>query len=173
MKLELNNQELSLKTDQQKANDEKLLSKITSLLPQFGPNWHRHSLIGMKVQTLSRVLYYSQLYEKIVDVPGVICEFGVQWGATMVELTNLRGIYEPFNISRKIIGFDSFSGFPSLSEHDENKKNQWNVGDYSSKSQYEHDLEEILTLHEGNMPYSHIKKFELVKGDISITFKEW
>ena len=38
-------------------------------------------------------------------------EFGVRWGQNLITLNNLRGIYEPFNHSRKIIGFDTFEGF--------------------------------------------------------------
>ena len=30
----------------------------------------------------------------------------------------LRGIYEPFNRHRKIIGFDTFTGFPSINIKD-------------------------------------------------------
>ena len=45
-------------------------------------------------------------------------EFGVRWGQNLVTLSNLRGIYEPFNYSRKIIGFDTFEGFPSVHEKD-------------------------------------------------------
>jgi hypothetical protein len=78
---------------------QRLFAILTELLPAFGPNWHRHSLVGLKVEALARVTYYSELYSKIANVPGIICEFGVQWGATIAQLINLRSIYEPFNIS--------------------------------------------------------------------------
>ncbi|WP_197504820.1 hypothetical protein [Comamonas aquatica] len=106
--------ELSQKTNTEIINNQNLRVILSDLLPKFGPHWHIHSMVGMKVQTLARTLYYSELYKSIVNTPGVICEFGVQWGATMTTLTNLRSIYEPFNISRKIIGFDTFEGFPSI-----------------------------------------------------------
>ena len=38
-------------------------------------------------------------------------EFGVEWGSTLSLLIKLRSIHEPYNYSRKIIGFDTFSGF--------------------------------------------------------------
>ena len=63
----------------------------------FGPQWNHHSTVFLKRQVLSRLIYQDMLYRKIVNVPGVICEFGVQWGATMAALINLRGIHEPFN----------------------------------------------------------------------------
>ena len=95
------------------------LSNIASaLIPKFGVDWPRHSLVTLGVRSLARILYYNDLYKKILDVPGVICEFGVQWGSTLSQLIALRSIYEPFNTSRKVIGFDTFAGFPSVDVKD-------------------------------------------------------
>ncbi|MHB8544611.1 MAG: TylF/MycF/NovP-related O-methyltransferase [Leptospirales bacterium] len=155
--------------DAQNINDE-LLKIQVRLLPKFGQNWHRHSLVGLKVEALARILYYADLYKKIINVPGVICEFGVQWGATLTELINLRSIYEPFNHSRTIYGFDTFEGFTSLSGKDGGYSS---VGDYSSTKQYEETLQEILKLHESAAPMAHIEKFKLIKGDASVTVDAW
>ena len=65
-------------------------------------------------QSLSRILFMHELYKKIIDVHGVIIEFGVRWGQNLALFENFRGIYEPFNYNRKIIGFDTFEGFASL-----------------------------------------------------------
>ena len=162
--------EFTARTDEAQLINDELLGHLTSLLPRFGPNWHRHSLIGMKVEALSRTLYYADLYKKIVNVPGVILEFGVQWGATLVELINLRSIFEPFNHSRTIYGFDTFEGFTSLSEKDGGYSN---IGDYASIEDFFEMLNEILRLHESAAPMSHIKKFELIKGDASNTVNGW
>jgi hypothetical protein len=140
------------------------------LLPQYGHQWNIHNLVTLKRQSLSRILYYNFLYQKIIEVPGVICEFGVQWGATLAQLINLRGMYEPFNHSRKIFGFDTFEGFSTIDQKDGGFSN---VGDYATKNGYENTLESILTLHESFSPISHIKKFELVKGDASLTITNW
>lgn len=148
----------------------RLLELHQQLLPKYGANWHRHSLVALKVEALSRLLYYSQLYQQIIEVPGVICEFGVHWGATMTELINLRSIYEPFNYSRTIVGFDTFEGFPSVSKEDGAYSE---VGDHNSIAGYEAVLDEILRIHEQAAPVPHIKKFELVKGDASVTIDSW
>lgn len=140
------------------------------LMPKFGPHWNLHSNIFKDRISLSRILYLNDLYEKIIDVPGVICEFGVQWGSTLVTLMNLRGIYEPYNYSRKIIGFDTFEGFISTDSKDGETVS---VGDYSSTENYKDILHEILTLHEKKSPISHIKKFDLIQGDASETAKGW
>lgn len=136
----------------------------------FGSQWNYHSLVFMKRQVLSRVLYLDQLYKKIIDVPGVICEFGVHWGATIATLTNLRGIYEPFNYSRKIHGFDTFSGFVDVDSADGGFSSD---GDYSTSSGYEVELNRLLKLHESFSPIPQVEKFELIKGDVSVTLPNW
>ena len=115
----------------------------------------------IRLQDLKRTLFFGELYKLILNVPGDIIEFGVRWGGDMVLLQNLRGIYEPFNHSRKIIGFDTFSGFPSVSQIDNAQ-----VGNYSVTNGYETFLEKLLSIHESFSPLSHIKKFQLLKGDV-------
>lgn len=31
-------------------------------------------------KTLGRILFYNEMYKKILDIPGIIMEFGVNWG---------------------------------------------------------------------------------------------
>ena len=66
-------------------------------------------------KNLSRLLFFYEMYKKIVDTHGVVMEFGVRWGQNLSLLSALRGIFEPFNRHRKIIGFDTFTGFKGLS----------------------------------------------------------
>lgn len=159
----------------QQSNDEqsrqnRLFEIASSLMSEYGQQWNIHGLVTLKRQTLSRILYYAHLYEKIVGIPGVICEFGVQWGGTLAQLINLRGMYEPFNHSRKIFGFDTFEGFSAVDAKDSKLSK---VGDYATSQNYEKTLEELLSLHESFSPISHIKKFELIKGDASATIDGW
>lgn len=121
-------------------------------------------------QTLSRIMFMHELYKKIIDVHGVIIEFGVRWGQNLALFESFRGMYEPFNYNRKIIGFDTFAGFPQLDPKDGVLIAQ---GDYSVTKGYEIYLEEILNYHESESPIGHIKKFELVKGDAALTFVDY
>ncbi|WP_187970283.1 TylF/MycF/NovP-related O-methyltransferase [Aquibium microcysteis] len=153
-----------------KNSSESLRSEYYKLIPRMGPNWHRHALIGVKVEALSRVLYYADLYKKILDVPGLICEFGVQWGSSTVTLSNLRSIFEPFNVSRTLVSFDTFEGFPHVDAQDGLYSE---IGDYSTESGYEETLERLVALHEAAAPMPHVKKHEIIKGDVSSTLPEW
>ncbi len=126
----------------------------------------------MKRQDLSQLLFVHEMYQHILDVHGVVMEFGVRWGKNLALMQNLRGIYEPFNHNRKIIGFDTFSGFPSVDlkdGHDPIIKK----GAYSVTAGYESFLQSVMEYQESESPISHIKKFELVKGDASVSIKKY
>ncbi|WP_264553451.1 crotonobetainyl-CoA--carnitine CoA-transferase [Flavobacterium sp. N2038] len=131
-----------------------------------------NSGLFVKRQDLTKQLFFNDLYSKIMGVHGVIMEFGVRWGQNLVTLNNLRGIHEPFNYSRKIIGFDTFSGFEEVSEKDGNHE-VIKKGAFSVTSEYEKYLEEILDYHEKECPVSHVKKNTLVKGDAVVMLKKY
>lgn len=151
-------------------SNKRLLEITQQLLPSYGNNWNAYSALTMRRQSISRILYYDDLYKKMLDVPGVICEFGVRWGTTLAQLIALRGIYEPYNHSRKVYGFDTFEGFPVVDEKDHGFSQ---LGDYPVNPGHIELLEEILTIHESYSPLSHIRKFDLVKGDASLTVGPW
>jgi hypothetical protein len=165
------NGEFTLRTEADLQIDAMLQGMAKDLLNVEISNWHWHSQVFMKRHTLSRLTYYYDIYKKIVDVPGVIMEFGVQYGAIMSTLIALRGMLEPYNYSRKIIGFDTFSGFPSVSPmgHDKNCE----VGMYKVKEGWVDTLSHILQAHEQMSPVNNIKKFELVQGDACVTVPEY
>ncbi len=142
-----------------------------SHIEKWGDSWNQHSLVTIQRQTISRILYYNELYQKIVGVAGCILEFGVQWGSTLSQLISLRGIYEPYNHRRHIYGFDTFEGF--LSTDKVRDGSHLDDGDYRVYGGYEHSLEKILKLQEQNSPISHVQKFTLIKGDASVTSKQW
>ncbi len=120
-------------------------------------------------QTLSRILFMNEIYKKIINVHGVVMEFGVRWGQNLALFENFRGMYEPFNYNRKIIGFDTFNGFPSVTCIDKGLKK----GDYGVFENYEEYLAKVLDYHESESPISHMKKYELIKGDATVTLKEY
>jgi|APLak6261703504_1056268.scaffolds.fasta_scaffold00952_4 hypothetical protein len=126
----------------------------------------------MSRQNLSQLLFVNEMYQHIVGVHGVIMEFGVRWGRNMALYESLRGIYEPFNHNRKIIGFDTFEGFPSVNEKDGNS-DIIEVGAYSVTRNYDEYLTQILDYHEQESPISHIKKYELVKGDAVSSIEQY
>ena len=154
------------------------LSNRNKLIDLFNrcpiPNTERLTNSGLfiKRQDLTKQLFFNDLYTKFKDVHGVIMEFGVRWGQNLVTLNNLRGIHEPYNHSRKIIGFDTFEGFANIDEKDGNHE-IIKEGGFSVTKGYEYYLDEVLQYHEKECPLSHIKKNTLVKGDASLKLKEY
>jgi hypothetical protein len=122
----------------------------------------------LKRQDLTRILFLDELYRKIVGVHGVIMEFGVRWGRDMAILEALRGTYEPYNYTRRIVGFDTFEGFPSVDPKDGDGEIT-SVGAYGVTDNYEGYLRDVLRHQEGENPIPHIQTTHVVKGDASVT----
>ena len=118
-------------------------------------------------QDLSSMLFMIDMYKQIIDVHGVIMEFGVRWGKNLALYESLRGTFEPFNHNRKIIGFDTFEGFPTVDKKD-GDSDIIQKGAYNVTENYEEYLEKILNYHESESPISNIKKYELRKGDATL-----
>jgi len=138
------------------------------------PNDQILSNLGLFLNSknLSRILFMNHLYKQNVDVQGVVMEFGTRWGQNSALFSALRGIYEPFNRHKKIIGFDTFEGFPSISEKD-GKSEMMIEGGLELTKNYQNYLDKILELQEEANPLSHIKKYELVKGDATKTVEDY
>lgn len=131
-----------------------------------------NSGLFVKRQDLTKQLFFNDLYTKFLNVHGVIMEFGVRWGQNLVTLNNLRGIHEPFNYSRKIIGFDTFEGFAEVDEKDGNHE-IIKKGAFSVTEGYEDYLTKVLDYHHSECPLSHIKKNTLVKGDATVMLERY
>ena len=138
------------------------------------PNVEQLDNLGlfMSRKHLARIIFMHEMYKKIINVNGVVVEFGVRWGQNLALFNNFRGMYEPFNYTRKIIGFDTFEGFPSINEKDGSDENAVE-GAYGVSENYEDFLSSLLDYHESESPISHLKKYEIVKGDASVTFERY
>ncbi len=147
------------------------------LLDSLQPNMNSSEFIknlGLVIPRMqwADIMHMMKLYEMIVPVHGVFAEFGVLWGKNLSLAVAMRGILEPYNLSRKILGFDTFKGFADVSPEDGSdvgiKK-----GYFDTVDGYEEVLTDILTHHESQSPISHIKKFELIKGNIIETLPRY
>lgn len=127
----------------------------------------------VKRQEFTKFLFFHEIYQHILNTHGVIMEFGTRWGQNLVTLNNLRGIYEPFNYNRRIIGFDTFEGFKNTNSEKDGSHEIIKEGAFSVSAGYEKQLEEILAYHETEAPLSHVKKNFIQKGDAVERLKEY
>jgi hypothetical protein len=155
----------TLASDQEQNGRQKALALF---LKSPIPDSEKISQVGIfqKRQELSKTLFMSELYSKFINVHGVIMEFGTRWGQNLVTLSNLRGILEPYNYNRKIIGFDTFEGFMGVNKKD-GKDPSIEKGAFGVTKGYENYLSDLLQYHQLESPLNHINKFELCKGDAS------
>jgi Macrocin-O-methyltransferase (TylF) len=116
---------------------------------------------------LAKTLYLNELYERIMHLPGDIFEFGVWWGANLSLFANLRTIHEPYNRARRVVGFDTFTGYPEPSEHDRPEFVQ--SRGYDVGADYRSHLTAVLDAHEGEGPSPTTRKYELIAGTIEDT----
>jgi len=121
---------------------------------------------------LSKILFLDEIYKMIIDIPGNIHVYGTWWGQDVITLQNLRAIHEPYNMMRKVIGFDTFTGYPSLSTND-NPSETIKQGAYGTSEKYVDYLNDLMDYHEKENVLSHINKFELVEGDILNTLPKY
>lgn len=119
-------------------------------------------------QNLTRFLALYEIFKRLVGVKGSIIECGVFRGFGVMSWAKLSAILEPVNIMRRIYGFDSFEGFPEVSEKDRQGLGAGiRDGDLFSDSQQE--LTELLRVHDTTRFLGHVPKVELIKGDATKT----
>ena len=125
-------------------------------------------------KNLSRFLFFDHIYKQILDVQGMVVEFGTRWGQNISLMSALRGIYEPFNRVRTLVAFDTFTGLSECVENDAGGSGAYfKQGDLAVSEGYEKYLERLLTLQEAENPLNHLKKFEIIKGDATQTFAKY
>lgn len=115
-------------------------------------------------QNLTRFLALYEIFKRIVTVKGSIIECGVNHGFGLMTWLKLSAILEPVNLTRRIYGFDTFSGFPRISEKDRSDSSQHiQKGDLYADS-YE-ELTELNQVQDSTRFLGHIPKTKLIKGD--------
>ena len=124
-------------------------------------------------QTISHFLAKNELFKLILNSHGHIVECGVYLGGGLMTWAELSAIYEPYNHTRRIIGFDTFSGFPTINKKDKSSKNTkyTNKGGLSANSLA--DITDSVKLYDLNRPIGHINRVELVEGDATITIPKF
>ena len=165
-----------IKTTWNSSNEEQLLRRNFFELFKNNPipddELLRNLYLFIKRQDLSSLLFFNDMYKEIIDIHGSIFEFGVRWGRNLGLFSALRGVYEPFNHTRSIVGFDTFEGLDSLDKKD-GKHKIAKKGSLSVTNKYEKYLEKVLQYHEDESPISHIKKFEIIKGNATVTLPKY
>ncbi len=131
--------------------------------------------LWVRRQDIAYFMAKYEIFKKIINVNGSIVECGVFVGSGTLTWLHCSSILEPYNHTRKIIAFDTFSGFPGVDEKDVQTGTSEHLvegGLNTNPSMYD-ELKELVKIHDANRPLSHINKVELIKGDACETIKKY
>ena len=131
--------------------------------------------VWVRRQDFAYCLAKYEIFKQIVNVNGSIIECGVFAGGGIMTWLHCSSILEPYNHTRKIIGFDTFSGFPEIDEKDKDTGTSEHliVGGLQTTNSIYEELNEVVSIHDSNRPISHIGKVELIKGDACEKIEEY
>ena len=126
-------------------------------------------------QDVARFLVKYELFKLALPANGSIVECGVFTGAGVGAWQHFSAILEPYNHTRRVIGFDTFTGFPSTHEKDlrTGGSEHLHVGGYETHGGMKDELQALFAIHDRNRPLGHIPKVELIEGDAAQTIPKY
>jgi len=123
-------------------------------------------------QYLKRFLAMYEVFKRVLPVKGSVIECGVYHGFGLMAWAKLSTILEPENLTRRIYGFDTFEGFPTVGDKDLGAAGTAAaVGDLHSDS-YE-ELLKLIEAFDRDRFLGHIPKVELIRGEMTKTIPDF
>jgi hypothetical protein len=123
-------------------------------------------------QDLTNFLVRYEIFKRVLDIQGSVIECGVLRGGGLMAWAQFSAILEPTNHQRRIIGFDTFTGFPKLSKQDRNSESTAaHAGGFAVDS-FDH-LRQCIELFDMNRFIGHVPKVELMRGDAAKTIPDY
>ena len=125
-------------------------------------------------QDISRFLTKYALFQLALPVNGSVVECGVFAGGGLMSWYHFSSILEPYNHARRLIGFDTFSGFPDINPIDKEGSSQHlQTGAFRINDSVQQEIERLAAVHDRNRPIGHIPKVQLVAGDATETIPRY
>lgn len=127
-------------------------------------------------QSLARFLARYELFRRIIGIKGSIVECGVHYGGGLLAWGKLSSALEPYALHRKVIGFDTFEGFPGVSDKDTQgslDNEQLRPGGLSFAEPIYDEIMECIEHYNENRFLNQFPKFDVVRGDATKTIPEY
>lgn len=166
-------------------HSKKYSEKERSILDDLGKVFDDSQLrLAQKLQTfprhvrrqdIARFLTKYEIFKISLPANGSIVECGVFAGGGLLSWHHFSAIAEPYNHTRKIIGFDTFSGFPDVHEKDTQRgaSEHSHVGAFATNNSIVGEIQSLVDIHDRNRPLGHIPKIEIVAGDACKTIPKY
>jgi len=128
----------------------------------------------VSVPAIDAPMFMSQLeiFKRIINVTGSVVECGVGTGRSFVGWAQCHYFLDSVNLARRLIGFDTFKGFPNVSPLDKSQYHDPKVGDLS----FDVDVKELADMAGQYLGVHYIhetNRVELVIGDVLETVPEY
>ncbi len=118
-------------------------------------------------KTVTRFITLYEIFKRALPVKGSVVECGVFRGFGLMTWAHLSAVLEPANLMRRIYGFDTFEGFPSVGDKDRNSRLTPETGGLRADSFEE--LQRLIDVYDSDRFLGHVDKVHLIKGDITKT----
>jgi hypothetical protein len=119
-------------------------------------------------QNLTRFIALYEIFKRVLTVKGSIVECGVNHGFGLMSWAKFSAILEPVNLTRRIYGFDTFEGFPSVGEQDRSAASG-HVKEGDLAADVHDELCQLVDVYDSTRFLGHIPKVSLVRGDATQT----
>lgn len=124
-------------------------------------------------QPLTRFIARYELFKQALEVPGSIVEAGVFAGGGLFTCAHVSAILEPVHYARRIIGFDTFEGFPAFTPgkdaHDASGVRSVGGFAYADLGALQQAAQRL----DANRFLGEIPKIEFVAGDATVTMPRY
>ena len=125
---------------------------------------------------ITRFLVYYECFQKIKNIQGVVIDLGVLHGHSTFSIAHVAEILEPRNYTRRIIGFDTFTGYDvkSFTEQDGISKSE--IDQFVAFNESFSSLEELTAaakLFSSGQLLPQFEKIEFVAGNAVETIPVW
>ena len=119
-------------------------------------------------RNIARFLTHYELFKKIYELPGSIVELGVFKGAGVFTWAKLCEIFCPTDIIKKVYSFDTFEGFPALSEEDGPRNTEYDriIGGYNGGPDSKKILESANAAFMADKHLRAVERIEFIEGDV-------
>lgn len=113
---------------------------------------------------ITRFIALYELFKMVLPIKGSVIDCGVFRGFSFMTWAKLSAVLEPNNLTRRVYGFDSFQGFPSVTSRDSPERTGVEQGDLAASGEAE--LRELIDVFDTDRFLGHIPKAHLISGDI-------
>jgi len=153
--------------------DQVIWSKITQVISENNISKREvieDFILYYRRVNFAKLLAHIEIFKNTISIPGSIVECGVFKGVSLLTFAKLVEVYCPGDTLKRIIGFDTFQGFPNLSSQDglPNEKRGKVTGGWNAQDFFP-ILNEVIDITKQDSMIPRFNRIEIVKGNVCET----